>query len=106
MFAKLVVVIAAMLLIGAGLLSLRQHRLNLMNQMARLHSDINRDRQAIWTDQARIAEHLDPQELTRAIEQAQLKLHPVKPAPLDRAKLVQQPNSDDTHRMIRHNGGG
>lgn len=109
MFSKLVVVIVAMLLIGAGLLSLRQYRLNLMNQMAQLHADINRDRQEIWTDQARIAQHLDPQHLEQAIDHAQLQLRPVEPQPLTPPRLVRQPGQPPVlpdQRTVQYQGGG
>jgi len=108
MFLKLATVIAALLLIGAGMLGMRQHRLNLMNQMTTLHSELNRDRQSIWTDQARIAEHMDPQQLSEAIEAARLQLKPVEAEQPELPQLVHEADrrGSPPSRMIQYHGGG
>jgi len=66
--------------IGAGLLGMRQYRLNLKNDMTDLHQRMNAARKAIWDRQVRVTKQTRPGALREAIAQAELELEPVTPA--------------------------
>lgn len=67
--------------LGAGLLSLRQQRLETMHEMARLHEAMDESRQRVWGLQVEVAERIEPAELRRALERARLILEPVAAEP-------------------------
>lgn len=77
---KLVVTMAAAVVIGAGLLTMRQHRINLRTDMTRLHDQIDQSRKQVWDFQVRIARRTRPAKLREAIGRAGLNLQPVTPA--------------------------
>lgn len=80
MFAKLLLLVMVTTVVGATLLGLRQQRLQLMHEMAGLHSQIDRARQATWDMQTRIAQLTEAGALEQAIERAELELESVTPA--------------------------
>lgn len=82
MFPKLFVAIVFAAAVGAALLGLRQHRLELMHDMVRVHREMDAVRQQTWDVQVRIAEQLEPEALRQAIEQADLSLEPAAPPAL------------------------
>lgn len=91
MFAKLLLLVMVTTVVGATLLGLRQQRLQLMHEMAGLHSQIDQARQATWDMQIRIAELAEAGALEQAIERAQLELEPVTPSDLEQPSTLAQP---------------
>ena len=83
MFPKLTLVIVLTAGIGAALLGLRQQRLALMHEMAKLHQQMLQDRQATWDLQVRNNTELAPRQLKMAIEQAGLDLVPITPVQVE-----------------------
>ncbi|MFA9478355.1 hypothetical protein ACERK3_08605 [Phycisphaerales bacterium AB-hyl4] len=92
MFPKLFVAIVFAAAIGAVLLGLRQHRLEMMHDMVRVHREMDAVRQQTWDLQVRIAERLEPEALRDAVERADLSLEPaVPPALLPRGPVSVHP---------------
>ena len=77
MLARLLTSIAAVALIGAALLGLRQQRMERLHAMAQLHVQMDRDRKATWDAQAIIAEGIHPPALHAAVDRAGLTLEPL-----------------------------
>ena len=90
MFAKLLTALVFAVLIGACLFNLRQQRLELMHEVTDLHRQMNRDRQATWDTQVRIAERTGPQALRDALARTGLEMEPAAehPAQPDESPLV------------------
>ena len=79
MFAKLVALTLAIALLGAGMLQLRQNRLELSSRTASIHTQIIRARHDLWQAQTRADEQLNPIALQRRIDDAELAFEPIKP---------------------------
>lgn len=77
--ARLFVSIVVCVVIALALLHLRQQRYAMMNEMVRLHEQIDSQRQTMWDDQVRIAEHSSPQGLRQALEHVNLDLETITP---------------------------
>lgn len=81
MFAKLLTALVLAVVIGSAVFSLRQQRLELMHEITGLHRQMNRDRQATWDMQVRIAGRTRPEALRDAISRAGIEMEPaVAPA--------------------------
>jgi cell division protein FtsL len=76
MFAKLFSALVLAVLIGSAVFTLRQQRLELMHEITSLHRQMNRDRQATWDSQVRIADHTTPKALRDAITRTGLDMEP------------------------------
>lgn len=85
MLTKLLAVVVCATMVMAVLLGLRQERLRMMHEMARLHSKINASRQEVWDLQVKIAERMEPEFLRAAIARADLQLEPITPDALPTA---------------------
>lgn len=84
MFAKLFTALVCVTVIGAAILNMRQQRLELMHEITGLQRQMNRDRQATWDSQVRIAEKTQPEALEQALERSGLAMEPaVKPTEPD-----------------------
>ena len=79
MLAKLITVVIVATAVAAVLLGLRQQRLQLMHEMAAMHSRINDNRQVMWDLQVRIAERTQPEALHAALARAELEVQPIVP---------------------------
>ncbi len=79
MYPKVIAAIVSATLLGAMLLSLRQHRLETMHEMTALHSRVSRVRQSTWDRQVHIAQSLEPSRLRDAVARAELDLEPITP---------------------------
>ncbi len=79
MFLKLLALIIFTATVAVVLLGYRQQRLEVMNEMTRLHGQIDQSRQAMWDLQVKIADHVEPPALLKAIGRAQLKLESTTP---------------------------
>ena len=82
MFARMLVAIILAAGIGVGLLSLRQQRLEIMNEITAEHRKVDKIRRDIWDVQVRIAEKARPSEVERVVNQSELAFEPVV-GPLD-----------------------
>ncbi len=95
MYAKLFVTVLAATALGAGLLGLRQQRLQTMHEMAELHADMDRPRRDTWDLQIEIGEKIEPDRLREAIDRNQLVMEPSTRAPdsadLPPSQFVQGP---------------
>ncbi len=80
MLAKMITVVVFAAAVGAVLLGLRQQRLQLMHEMARMHTQMNHSRQDTWDLQVKIAERTQPTELREAIARLNLELEPITPS--------------------------
>jgi len=76
MFAKLLMALVLAVLIGSAVFSMRQQRLELMHEVTALHRQMNRDRQATWDTQVRIAGRTSPKALHDAIARSGLDMEP------------------------------
>ena len=79
MFTRALAAIVFATAIGVVLLSLRQQRLAMMHDMAKLRDQMDVSRQQTWDMQVRIAAKIDPPRLAKAIERAKLKVEPNTP---------------------------
>ena len=79
MYLKALAIIIFAAAIAMALVTLRHQRLEMMNEMTRLHSQMNRSRQGVWDYQVRIAGKSDPIALAQAIQRAKLNLEPMTP---------------------------
>ncbi len=76
MFAKLLTALVLAVVVGAAVFSLRQQRLELMHEITGLHRQMNRDRQATWDTQVRIAERTGPRALHESLIRAGMVMEP------------------------------
>lgn len=76
MFVKLLTALVFAVVIGAAVFNLRQQRLELMHEITDLHREMNKDRQATWDTQVRIAERAQPQALREALARAGMEMEP------------------------------
>jgi hypothetical protein len=79
MYPKLVALTVMIALLGAGMLVLRQHRLELASRAASTHARIIQARHELWQAQTRAADQINPLALQRRIDQSELALEPIKP---------------------------
>jgi hypothetical protein len=77
MFLKSLTVILFAAAIAMSLIYLRHQRLEMMNEMTRLHSQMNHSRQDVWDLQERIATKSQPAGLAAAITRTKLQLEPL-----------------------------
>ena len=80
MFPRLLATAAAIAVVAAALLALRQQRLQTLHAMGELHVQMDRDRKLTWDAQTDIAEGTHPGALHAAVERVNLKLGPSAPA--------------------------
>ncbi len=90
MFAKLTVVIVGLTCIAAGLMSLRQEKMEISHDIAQAHRDINTHRQSLWRLQSKVAREVEPRALRESITKAGLELEPITPV----TGQVEQPMTD------------
>lgn len=85
MFAKLLMALVLAVLIGASVFNLRQQRLELMHDVTGIQRQMNRDRQATWDTQVRIAQRTQPDALRQALARAGMTMEPAvtPPTPSD-----------------------
>ncbi len=79
MFAKLAVVIVGLTCIAAGLMSLRQEKMEISHDIAQAHREINDHRQSLWRLQSKVARQVEPRALHDSISKAGLELEPITP---------------------------
>lgn len=79
MFLKSLTAIVFFAAVAVLVLSYRQQRLEMTNEMARLHHQMDKSRQQMWDLQVKIADHIEPPALAKAIERAHLKLDSATP---------------------------
>ena len=79
MFHKLAILTVLLVALGGTLLVVQQQRLEEANRTAVLYGQIQKTRQAIWTEQGRTAVLLRPRNLQERIERAKLELEPFDP---------------------------
>ncbi|MEM6393774.1 MAG: hypothetical protein AAF797_13450 [Planctomycetota bacterium] len=77
MLGRLLFAIVCCVFVLALLLGLRQQRLTEMHRMADLHTQMDRDRKALWDLQVRIAEVGRPEALEAALERRGIELVPI-----------------------------
>lgn len=80
MFWKLLVMMAVLAAVGAGLLGLRGQRQHLRHEITEFHVQMDASRRQTWDMQVRIAERTDPGDLREAVRRAGLELEPIEPA--------------------------
>lgn len=76
MYVKTVVFVLGLTALLAGVLILRQQRLEEANRLALLHRELQDRRQRLWNEQTRSAQWLTPQQLRQLIDEAGLELLP------------------------------
>lgn len=96
MFAKLLTALVLAVLIGAAIFNLRQQRLELMHEITVLHRQMDRDRQATWDAQVRIASQTSPEALREALVRAGLTMEPAVAQP-SASPLSDEPYVDASH---------
>lgn len=85
MFSKLVALTLALVLMAAGLLVMRQQRIEAAHRTAELHHQIQQTRQALWRAQVDSAGLLRPEAIRRRLrrleEEGRLAFEPIVPRP-------------------------
>jgi len=76
MFPRLLATTAAIAVVAAALLALRQQRLQTLHAMGELHVQMDADRKLTWDAQTAIAEGTHPAALREAIARVNLTLGP------------------------------
>ena len=76
MFPRLLATTAAIAVVAAALLALRQQRLQTLHAMGELHVQMDADRKLTWDAQTAIAEGTHPAALREAIARVHLTLSP------------------------------
>ncbi len=76
MFAKLLTALVLAVVMGSAVFNLRQQRLELMHEITGLHRQMNRDSQATWDTQVRIAKRTGPEALHEALARVGLEMEP------------------------------
>jgi len=74
MFPKLVILLAALAISGAVLLSWRAQSLALRHEAAKVHTRIDQSRQTVWEMQTRVAKATSPSELREQLDSQGLEL--------------------------------
>lgn len=78
LFAKLFVIMLAFGAVGLGLLSLRQQRYEISNEISRAHNRIVEQERAQWRMRAEIARRSDPTDIRGYAERLKLDLTPIQ----------------------------
>ena len=91
MFSRLLATAAAIAVVAAALLALRQQRLQTLHAMAELHVQMDSNRKLTWDAQTAIAEGTHPAALRAAVARVHLGLGPDDPiaVPIIRPPLVE-----------------
>jgi cell division protein FtsL len=76
---KLLICLAASLILGALVLQLRQQKLDLNNEVSRLHRQIEDRQSDLWNQQVQIAIYTAPNAIRNTIDSQNLKLVPQMP---------------------------
>jgi cell division protein FtsL len=76
---KLLICLAASLVLGALVLQLRQQKLDLNNEVSRLHRQIEDRQSDLWNQQVQIAIYTAPNAIRNTIDSQNLKLVPQMP---------------------------
>ena len=92
MFAKLVTLTLLFVCLAGAMLVLRQQRLELANESARLHGQVVDLREQIWDAQTRAAGELRPQQIETRIQQAQVAVEQTQPPTLGPSTRFAQGN--------------
>ncbi|MFM9180948.1 MAG: hypothetical protein ACKOV8_06865 [Phycisphaerales bacterium] len=79
LFAKLAVVLVALGALGLGLLSLRQQRYEVSNQISKAHNRIVEQERTQWRMRAEVARRVDPADIRGYAERLNLELAPIQP---------------------------
>ena len=79
MYSKVLVVMLLAVLTASALLTLRQRRIEINHDVAKLHGQIREARYDLWNVQTSIAEHLNPRLMRASIVRAELELEPIVP---------------------------
>lgn len=82
MFAKLVTLTLLFVCLAGSMLVLRQQRLQLANESARLHGEVVELREDIWDAQTRAAGELRPRQIETRLQEAQGAVEPTPPPTL------------------------
>ncbi|MBI1338374.1 MAG: hypothetical protein GC164_15640 [Phycisphaera sp.] len=77
MRTKLLLLSLAFTVLAVALLTRRQQRIELSNQIARFHHEIDRARQETWDLQTRIAQASESRRLIRSLREQGLDLEPL-----------------------------
>ncbi|MFM8784683.1 MAG: hypothetical protein ACKOFI_05905, partial [Phycisphaerales bacterium] len=78
LFAKLAVMLVALGALGIGLLSLRQQRYEVSNQISKAHNRIVEQERAQWRMRAQVAARSTPADIRKAAERQGIDLAPVQ----------------------------
>jgi cell division protein FtsL len=76
---KLLICLLFSLVLGALVLQLRQQKLDLNNQVSRLHRQIEDHQSTLWNQQVQIAIYTAPNAIRHTIDSQNLKLVPQMP---------------------------
>lgn len=79
LFAKLSVMLVAIGALGLGLLSLRQQRYEVSNQISKAHNRIVEQERTQWRMRAEVARRVDPADIRGYAERLNLELAPIRP---------------------------
>ena len=79
LFAKLAVILVAIGALGLGLLSLRQQRYEVSNQISKAHNRIVEQERTQWRMRAEVARRVDPADIRGYAERLNLELAPIQP---------------------------
>ncbi|MFM9146476.1 MAG: hypothetical protein ACKORL_14245 [Phycisphaerales bacterium] len=79
LFAKLAVMLVALGALGLGLLSLRQQRYEVSNQISKAHNRIVEQERTQWRMRAEVARRVDPADIRGYAERLNLELAPIQP---------------------------
>lgn len=79
LFAKLAVILVAIGALGLGLLSLRQQRYEVSNQISKAHNRIVEQERTQWRMRAEVAKRVDPADIRGYAERLNLELAPIQP---------------------------
>jgi len=79
LFAKLAVMLVAIGALGLGLLSLRQQRYEVSNQISKAHNRIVEQERTQWRMRAEVARRVDPADIRGYAERLNLELAPIQP---------------------------
>ena len=105
--AKLLLITLAAALTAAGLLGIRQRRLETAGRMARVHEQITRNERALWELRCEIARCCRPDEVRRMIESIPVEWTTV-PEPAERQGIEAEEDTllGASVRRLRDAAGG
>lgn len=83
---KLLLTLAAFLLIGGAVIQLRHEQVELRNRMANLHRDMQRGQSELWRQQLDIATYTSPSTLRNLVPQKQRETKPLDEASVNAAR--------------------